>query len=323
MILDVMEMCNNSALSLVLPVVKRILLIIQLIVPILLIIMGIIQFTNMMMNPDEKKHMKSLINKVIAAIIVFMIPVLMNTVMGVIGESTEFSKCWTTANENTTNTGHTYIETGGERTKIVTGESYDSSDSNNKKKSSKKSSSSSKSDTKIKNIIFVGDSRTVQMYAYLSGDWNGANYSSGGVNKVDKDIFIAEGSQGLSWLKSTGIPKAKNYMKSGSALVILMGVNDISNIDSYISYLKSNIKSWTDTGTKVYYVSVNPCEGSYSSHNSKINNFNSKLKNNLPNNITWIDTNSYLKSSGYSTTDGLHYDKKTSNKIYKYIKSKV
>ena len=34
-----------------------------------------------------------------------------------------------------------------------------------------------------------------------------------------------------------------------------------------------------------------------------------------------IDSNSYLKESGFSTVDGLHYDDTTYNKIYNYLKS--
>ena len=119
MIIDVMNTCNNSALSLFLPIVKRILFIIQLIVPILLIIMAIVQFTKMMTNPDEKKNMKGLINKVIAAIIVFMVPVFMNAVMGIVGESTEFSKCWINAKDISSNNSN-YIENGNNKTKIIT-----------------------------------------------------------------------------------------------------------------------------------------------------------------------------------------------------------
>ena len=57
--------------------------------------------------------------------------------------------------------------------------------------------------------------------------------------------------------------------------------------------------------------------------NSKISSFNSKLASSLPNGVEWIDTNSYLISNGFTTTDGLHYNKDTSYKIYNYIKSKV
>ena len=308
MILDALSTCNNAALTFILPTIKRVMLLIQIIVPIILIIMGVVQFTQLVNAPDDKKKFKALINKVIAAIIVFFIPVLLNVVMGVIGESTEFSNCWIKADENVKITDSKYKE-WKKRPKynVITGGEYEES---------KKPTNSETS-----RYIFVGDSRTVQMYAYKTGNWSTANYSDGGIHPVENDIFIAQGSQGLEWMKSTGMPAASKYMAKKTALIILMGVNDISNVDNYISYLKENVGTWKEKGVKVYFVSVNPCEGSYSSMNSKITSFNSKLKNNLPSDVKWIDTYSHLMSDGYKTTDGLHYNEETSNKIYNYIKS--
>lgn len=115
-ILDVMETCTNPSLSVFLPVVKNVLLIIQIVVPILLIIAMTIQFVSLSVNPEDKKGFRKLLNKVIAAIIVFMVPVLVNVIMGVVGESTEFSNCWNNAgNENIVNTDDNYIEIDEDR----------------------------------------------------------------------------------------------------------------------------------------------------------------------------------------------------------------
>ena len=67
-------------------------------------------------------------------------------------------------------------------------------------------------------------------------------------------------------------------------------------------------------------MSVNPCDGSYNHLNDDISSFNSKLKAGLNSNIRYIDSNSYLYSVGFTTTDGLHYDQATSRKIYNYVK---
>ena len=45
----------------------------QIAVPVLLAISAVIGFTKMMANPDDKKNTKSIINKFIAAVIVFFI----------------------------------------------------------------------------------------------------------------------------------------------------------------------------------------------------------------------------------------------------------
>ena len=98
-IMDVMSTCNSTALITVLPVVKNIMTVIQIVTPIVLIIASVVEFTRLSVNPEDKKGFRKILNKVIAAFIVFLIPVLVNFVMGIAGESTEFSKCWNSKSE--------------------------------------------------------------------------------------------------------------------------------------------------------------------------------------------------------------------------------
>ncbi len=86
--------CNDYTLVTVLDVARKILGLIQLIVPILLIIMATYQFIMLMTNPDEKKLTKSLYNKFFAALIVFMVPILVNVVLGMLPEKFSVSACW-------------------------------------------------------------------------------------------------------------------------------------------------------------------------------------------------------------------------------------
>ena len=193
--------------------------------------------------------------------------------------------------------------------------------------SSKPASSSSKpSNTKpiIDNggsrVIFIGDSRTVLMYSYVANTWENNSYSTGGINQVGNDLFVAQGSMGLSWMQSTAIPAVEKYFTRGVSIVILMGVNDLRNQDKYIEYLNSNVSKWTKNGARVYFVTVNPCDGEYASMNTGINNFNDNLKKNLSNKVGWINTHDNLQ---FKTLDGLHYNEETSIKIYNFIKSKL
>lgn len=94
-----MVICNDTTLSGILPIVKRILLLIQIFVPLLLIIWATIGFIQLIKNPEEKSGNKKIINKFIAAMVVFMIPVLLNATMYLVGEKTAFSSCWMDANE--------------------------------------------------------------------------------------------------------------------------------------------------------------------------------------------------------------------------------
>lgn len=162
----------------------------------------------------------------------------------------------------------------------------------------------STSGTSVNNLVFIGDSRTVGMQSAVGGN----------------DTWSGKVSAGLDWMQSSGVPNVEGSIKNGSAVIILMGVNDLYRADSYISYINGKASSWASKGAHTYFVSVNPTEGSYNHLNSDIDSFNQKLKSGLSN-VSYIDTNSYLKSNGFSTTDGLHYTSDTYNKIYSYIKS--
>lgn len=108
LIIDVLDTCNDPALSSFLASVKNIMLLIQIIVPCVLVIAATVEFVRLSINPEDKKGFRNILNKVIAAIIVFLIPVLINVVMGVVGESTEFTNCWNNASFD--NSPAEYIE---------------------------------------------------------------------------------------------------------------------------------------------------------------------------------------------------------------------
>ena len=326
--LEISSSCSDPAIIIILKIIKSSLSLIQMIGPILAIVSLIYTVVMLIKNPDEKKYVKRIKNSLIALLLVFFVPVIVNTLMGVLGETTKFSDCWNNiSNTNQQPSEYKEIDTKRTTSQIITDPTeYQKGTTKPTSSTSIDGSSGSRrgsGNTKSNKVVFIGDSRTVQMYAYKTGTWSGANYSSGGVHEVGTDIYVAEGAQGLAWMKSTGIPAAKKYFVKGNAIVILMGVNDLSNADSYVTYINGNASSWKSNGASLYFVSVNPCQGNYSNLNSSINTFNSKLKNGLNNSVGWIDTNSVLTKSGFKTTDGVHYDQNTSNMIYDYIKKIV
>ena len=96
--------CNNPVLASVLIFIKRALSIIQIIVPILLIIGLSLVFFNMMISAkDEKekaKYRKRLTNSIISAVIIFLVPVILNTLMSAVSSYADIttyniSYCWT------------------------------------------------------------------------------------------------------------------------------------------------------------------------------------------------------------------------------------
>ena len=331
MFLDIISACSDPALAALLSFVKKTISLIQLIGPILALISLSLHLIRLVKNPDDKKGLPRIKNSIIALLLLFFIPMFVNVVMGWMDTSNHFSSCWN--NADFSSGGSSYIAPGDEkRTTIYT-------DPGDYQKGKKKDTTTGGGTTtgtgtgtgdrdgtgnhSAKRVVFIGDSRTVQMYAYLKGSWSGANYSSGGVHVVGDDVFVAEGGKGLVWMQNTGIPAAQKYFDSNTAIVILMGVNDLGNISKYISYVNSNASSWKKNGSSLYYVSVNPCNGKYSHLNSGIEKFNSQAKSGLTSEVGWIDTYSELYRVGFTATDGLHYDKKTYQTIYNYIKSKV
>lgn len=311
--------CSDPGLASFFMIAKNMLNLIRILGPILCMISLAFTLMKMMQDPDEKKNPKKIKNTLIATALLFFIPTIVFAVVGLVDENTPIGSCWNSASTSRGGTS-TYIpphDDNGNRSTIYT-------DPKDYQKGTPKSDSTQgEGNSDANKVIFIGDSRTVQMYAYLNNDWGGANYSSGGVHVVGSDIYVAEGGMGLDWMKSTGIPAASNYFGSGTAIVILMGVNDLSNVNNYINYINSNAASWKSNGSSLYFVSTNPCSGSYSHMNSRIDSFNSTMKSSLSNTVGWIETASQLKNNGFTATDGLHYDKSTYQTIYNIIKSSV
>ena len=117
-------------------VFKKILTIIQIVVPILLILSVSISVGKLMMNPDDKgeKIKHSIMNSLLAAIIVFLLPMILNLVLTVAGDTSSFTACW--------NSNGSFSSTGG----------YTSSgDSNNRRKTTIPDSSDYEPGTEKKN----------------------------------------------------------------------------------------------------------------------------------------------------------------------------
>ena len=92
--------CSDPGLGRLLSISQTILFIIQIVVPIVLLVMATIQLMKLVINPDdEKKGVKSLYNKFIAAVIVFLLPSIVNLSLGVIStvvdlDDYEVLACW-------------------------------------------------------------------------------------------------------------------------------------------------------------------------------------------------------------------------------------
>ena len=125
-------------------------------------------------------------------------------------------------------------------------------------------------------------------------------------------------SMGYDWMVSTGVPQVEDQIEDNTAVIILMGVNDLYHVNDYISYINSKAAEWGNRGAQTYFVSVGPVQNDPYCSNAEIESFNAAMQANLSG-VTYIDVYSHLVSEGFSTVDGTHYPDSVSVDIYNYI----
>jgi len=163
-------------------------------------------------------------------------------------------------------------------------------------------------------LVFIGDSRTVGMNNAVGNDGN---------------LWSAKVGMGYSWMKNTGVPAVESNINANSDVVILMGVNDVrstSYTSKYISYLNEKAATWKSLGANVYYVSVNPMVFETSSYpgisNSIIEAWNTAMIQGLSEDITYIDTYSQVLGQ-LSSRDGIHYSNSSYRTIYALVQQEI
>lgn len=86
--------CNNATLGILLYYFKNILNIIWIVGPLLAIVSLTIHFIMLVKDPEDKKAPKKIKNSLIALVVLFMIPALVNAFMLIANDSFEISACW-------------------------------------------------------------------------------------------------------------------------------------------------------------------------------------------------------------------------------------
>ncbi len=173
----------------------------------------------------------------------------------------------------------------------------------------------------IEKRFFIGDSRTVGMGLAVDDKkhFNGRDMENGTAT-YEKDTWSAKSAQGFTWMTNVGIPNIENQLDDTSALIILMGVNDMGtegNTQRYINYFNQKIPEWTSKGTRVYFAAVFPCSDDQAKKNRLINAFNSEMSK--IEGLNYIDTHEYIVNNKIKTSDGLHYGASANKNIYQYI----
>lgn len=162
-------------------------------------------------------------------------------------------------------------------------------------------------ENQIENLmIYVGDSRVLG----IQNDLNKSNIT-----------YIAESGKGYYWFSETAKTELSAYISADTQkfVVINLGINDLGNIDQYINIYNSIIPNYKNV--KFYFVSVNPVNEElanlygYTVNNSQIEIFNQELSSKF---VNYIDVYSQIKDN-FVTTDGIHYDAATNERIHKII----
>ena len=180
----------------------------------------------------------------------------------------------------------------------------------------------------INNYLFLGDSRTVQMRrAVLKNPsltkninikWYG-KIKSGYMDWFDKKDDLVSKERKKALINDINIANKNN---NKTKVIIWLGVNDLKNINKYIS--KVNSLSSTYKNVHFYYLSVTPTMNN--KKNVTIKSFNKKLKNNLntkSNNLDYKNIYPFVNNTinEDSCPDGTHYTPELYLKIFKRMMS--
>lgn len=111
-LLQISENCTNPGLAVILSIIKKFMNILWIVGPILAIVGAIIAFIKLMTNPDEKKYKSIFKNMIIALLMLFLLPVIINVVMGLFDGQFDLATCWNQAEEISKTSGQksTYID---------------------------------------------------------------------------------------------------------------------------------------------------------------------------------------------------------------------
>lgn len=153
-------------------------------------------------------------------------------------------------------------------------------------------------------VIFIGDSRFNGMNIYCKVDSN------------NNQFLVAKDGASYNWFISDCISQVNTIVADNPeidnwTLVSGFGVNDLQNIDNYLASYEELSKYFD-----IVLVSVNPIEYHSYLTNSDVQAFNKKLRDSK---FKYINTYDMLIRDGYTTVDGLHYDKETYTAIYNHI----
>lgn len=296
----ILSICDVEEVKQIMEIISLFVNFIKIIVPIILMVSAMITLMMDIKAGNEDalaKSKKLLINKAIAAVVIFFIPTLVDLIIMAASGNTDYKSCLNIAYVQTENVSD-YTTGTYNSNKNSYAVSYGYNKENNINKTTKKVNK------QISGVYYLGDSRTVELKSAFDNNesaiaFDGANYTN----------FITDSST----------LKNKLYNKDETYNVVLnYGVNDLYNVEKYCNGYKSLAGEMSNHN--FYVVSVNPVDDSkaVNINNQSINYFNDKIKTCISNvsNVKYCDVsskatssawNNYLSSGTNYTTDGYNF----------------
>ena len=186
--MNMLSVCNNAFLGVLLKIVKDGLKLIQIIGPLLLMVSLGFTFVKLMQKPDDKKLFARIKNSLLALAVLFFIPTIVIAVLNMVDESSEFGACWKNgASGNLGNPSYIDVDGDNDRTNIIGESNYEkgepgSTDNGNSSSSSNNSVNDSVTSTGSGVIGMHINSKNkivYNLYNQSSSEWKGHYYSSG------------------------------------------------------------------------------------------------------------------------------------------------
>lgn len=284
-IATLLNKCSDPALSAMLKITKRIIELIGIFAPILLLIIGTIHIIKLVITPDDKKRITKIRNSILAAVIIFMIPVFTNTVMQLLDEKFTVSSCWNSAGDYNGKLKYATLSDSRKPSNILSNPSdYEKGEKNEENN--------------------IGS--TIEGTAQKVGDvvWN--------PNDVTKKSNLTS-SQLIAILNKMG-GNAKNFVPYASGLITAENKYSINvfflvGLEAFESgWITSSISKNCNNLGGVCESSSHPSNGCGSNSNCRFAHFNSVNQ--------FIDYHgSFLKKS-YLTPGGSFYEGKGLTKVY-------
>lgn len=255
-LLEMVEVCNDSSLASILAVVKNILSLLQLFGPILAIISLIYHFVLLMKNPDDKKGLSKIKNSIIALLLLFFVPVIVNAFLLLLDDRYEISRCWNDAEYNTAREV-TYIPLGEEKTNAFFTNPGDY-EKGEKKPVSSGNTGGGSSTTSSGELIKSEETDTLKVSIYKQGSyyltkiWVQNAYSQ--LNKQDSSHYgssLEKPSNMLSQAISSHQLSNKLVVGFNASGFYLRDTYDASSVNSYSAYDKTSVGSLVITDGRV------------------------------------------------------------------------